>query len=332
MLIRTLAVLTAVSAALLLAVSALADATPTQVVVWQYGTGLGHQADIDVDVYVAPDTASTAAAEVYVPAGYELPLSQPIGATLGKVDATMLTGASSVAGKGPILVADPSAYATQTCDTGAHAAVWLAQLTVGGQAADVPIYVDPASSDILQTAYTLRACFANPAGLGGLRLKELQLELKNIRNPSAANAYLWHALVTPFGSDGTPAAGSTIELQSLVPIPQTIALSTKYDAKRHVVVLSGAVNAAGRPRRGVHVRVVSSPDSGFASTKSFGVATTDKSGHFSLTHALTKTTYFDVYINQYYYDNCDQVVSSAPCTSETLSPPPDAWAKVSVRR
>jgi hypothetical protein len=168
--------------------------------------------------------------------------------------------------------------------------------------------------------------------MGGLRLHELQLDLQKVTNPAAADAYLWHVLVTPFGADGTAAAGSTIELQTVVPLPQTVAVAARFDAKRHVVVLSGKVTAAGHPRRDVHVHFLASHDPGFSSSTSFGFATTDKNGHFSLTRRLTKTTYFDAYVNQYIYDTCDRVVSSAPCTSETISPPPDAWMKVSVRR
>jgi len=319
--------------ALALAAPAVAADSPTQFDVWDYQANVGQAADVEFDLYVAPTAAPTARATIYVPAGFGVSTSAAPGTEIGEVLATLLSGSASLPGTGKVVVDNPANYLTQTCAPGTHAAVWVLKISAGGQEVDVPVYVDPATSDVSSMAsYTLQACFTAPVGPTGLRLGELDVDLSSaITNPAATASHLWHVLVTPFGADGTPSLSGTTELQAIVPLPQHLALAARYVRKQHTVVLSGTVIAAGRPRAGVNVHFVSSATRSFAKVKTFGVAQTDGSGHFTFRHRLTATTYFAGYMNPYYATACNAAISTAPCTLATISPPPTAFARAVVK-
>jgi len=320
--------------ALALAAPALADDAPSQLDVWDYQANAGQAAEVEFDLFVTPASPATAKATIYVPAGFGLDTSKPAGTKLGDVYATFLSGSAAVKGTGSIVVDNPANYLSQTCAPGAHAAVWVLKVSLGGVETDVPVFVDPAGADISRTAaYTLQACFANPATGNGLRLGDIDLDLTaGLTNASATNVHLWRALVTPFGADGTPALGGTTELQAFVPLPQHLTLAARYIRKSHTVVLSGTVIAAGGPRPGQNVHFVASPAASFASVRSFGTAQTNGNGQFRLVRKLKATTYFDAYMNIYYANSCTAAIGTAPCTTATLSPPPDAFARAVYKK
>ena len=322
----------ALAGTLALALPAVAANEPSELDVYDFQANVGKAAEVELDLFVAAAAAPTAKATIYVPAGFGVNTSAAPGTQVGEVFATLLSGSASTKGTGKVVVDDPANYLAQTCAPGAHAAVWVLKISAGGQEVDIPVYVDPAGPDVSRMAsYTLQACFTAPTA-GSLRLGELDVDLTSgITNPSATASHLWRALVTPFGADGTPSLGGTTELQAAVPLPQRLTLAARYDATRHVVVLSGTVKAAGRARSGVKVHFLSSPKPTFASVKSFGTAKVDKVGHFTLTHKLTATTYFVAYMNQYYAAGCQAVIGPAPCTTATVGPPPPAVARAVVK-
>jgi hypothetical protein len=319
--------------ALALAAPAVAADAPSQLDVWDYQANAGRAADVEFDLYVAASSAATAKAVIDVPVGFGLDLSRPAGTKMGDVFATLLSGSAAVKGTGSLVVDNPANYLNQTCAPGTHAAVWVLKVSAGGSETDIPVFVDPAGSDISRAvSYTLQACFANPATGSGLRLGDLDVDLTSgITNASATNMHLWRALVTPFGADGTPSLTATTELQAFVPLPQHLTLAALFVRKTHTVVLSGRVTAAGGSRPAQNVHFVASPTSRFAKVRSFGTAQTDARGHFTLKRKLTATTYFDAYMNIYGID-CTAAIGTAPCTTATLSPPPDAFARAIYKR
>ncbi|HEY1367705.1 MAG TPA: hypothetical protein VGF23_11340 [Gaiellaceae bacterium] len=331
MLLRHAAVIAAfVFAGLVFAASAWAE-SPTELNVYQDQTGLGQAADVELDVSVAASAAPTSKLTIDVPSGYALDVARPVGTKIGTATVKLATGSTLIAGSGQIVVADPSTGAGQSCAVGTHAAVWAVSIYIAGQQLTVPVYVDAASPDHADAmSYTLQSCFAAPSAAGGLRVAEVDLSLKSmLKNPEATGMYLWRALVTPFAGEA-PDAASTTEVQTIVPLPHRIGLRARYDARRHMMVLSGSVMAGGDPRPNVNVYFLVSYTPDFADYGSWGSAKTDSRGQFTFRHALRRTAYVAAYLNPYFYDNCDPALGTAPCTRETISPPPDTEMKVRV--
>jgi hypothetical protein len=317
-------------AGLAFAASALAE-SPTELNVYQSRTALGQAGDVEMDVSVAASAAPTARLAIDVPAGYALDLSQPAGTKIGNATVKLATGSSVVAGSGKIVVAGPATPAGQPCATGSHAAVWSVSVYIGAQQLSVPLYVDAASpSDADAVSYTLQSCFAPSSAAGGLRLAEVDLSLHaTLRNPTATGMYVWRALVTPFAGEAADSTGTT-EVQTVVPLPHRIEVRARYDAKRHAVVLSGSVTAGGHARPGVNVHFLASSTKDFAEYSAWGSAKTDGHGRFTFRHATRRTVYVAAYLNPYFYDSCGPALGIAPCTRETVSPPPDTEVEVHV--
>lgn len=311
--------------------------TGAELEVYHYDTQPGHAEALDLYLDVAQSEPATSSATIYVPAGYTLNTSShAVGVSVGAAAVKLYTGSTPVSGvNADIVVSDPSLHVGDACAPGLHLAVWLVQFSAGGHNLEIPIYVDGASAELAdKAAYTLRSCIPSPDALGGLRVTELGLGLDRnlLTTPTHKGVYVWRALVTPYGSDGAPSASATTEVQTMVPLPQVLKLASRYDAKRHVAVLSGSVTAAGVPRPGVLVRLLSSTDAKFTHVFSLGATQTNALGRFTLTKALKRTTWVDAYVNPYINYGCDAALGVAPCTLETISAPPDAVSKVVVRR
>ncbi len=304
--------------------------------VYHYDTQPGHADALDLWVDVAPSEPATSSATIYVPAGYTLNAAHAVGVNVGTASVKLYTGSTPVSGgNADVVVADPSLHVGDPCAPGLHLAVWLVQFYAGGHNLEIPIYVDGANADLAsKAAYTLRSCMPAPDSIGGLRVTELALGLDHnvLTTPAAKGIYVWRALVTPYGADGVPSDSGTTEVQAMVPLPQVLKLASHYDAKRHVAVLSGSITAAGIPRPDVMVHVWAFGDAKLTHVSVFGTAKTNAVGRFTLTKTLKKTTWFAAYVNAYLNDGCDAALGAAPCTLETISSPPDAFAKVAVKR
>jgi hypothetical protein len=324
--------LAAISAALALAAPAGAADVPSQLDVFDYQANVGRAAEVDLDLLLSASAAPTAKVVYYVPAGFGVSTTMAPGTQIGDVNGTLLAGSASVPATGKVFVDNPANYLTQTCAPGTHAAVWVLKMTVASQEVDVPVYVDAATPDIASSAsYTLTACFANPATINGLHVGEADVDLtQGFTNPTATANHLWRAIITPFDATGNPSQTGATELQAVVPLPQRLTVTAHYSKKTHKVTFSGSVLAAGHPRVGVNVHFVSSPNATFSKVKTFGVAHTNSKGHYTLSHKLTKTTYFGIYMNPYYAASCLGTLGPAPCSTATISPPPPMFARVKV--
>jgi len=195
----------ALAGALAHAAPAFAAEYPSQLVVRDRPANAGHPAEVEVELVIGATAAATAKVTIYVPAGLGVDTSQAAGARIGDAVVTSRSGDALLQRRGSILVDDPADYLGQTCAPGAHAAVWVLKVSAGATERQIPVFVDRTGPDISRTAaYTLQACFANPA-TGGFSLNGLDLDLTTaITNASATGMPVWRALVTPFGADGRP--------------------------------------------------------------------------------------------------------------------------------
>ncbi len=308
-----------------------ADPT-TALAVRAFQTTPGAAADTEIEVF-APASVPIAAVTIYVPAGYRITLP---GANAKVGDAAVQfrsSGGSNQAGA-VVTADDPARHTADACAPGTHAGVWLLSATVGGRGLVIPIYVDPATADVApKAAYSLKLCL-DAATAAGFVFEEVDIDLPQVlTNPSTATAYVWRALLTPYGAGEVPDAARTVEAQSLVPLPHRLTLGARYDAKKHTVTLSGVTTIAGGiPAAGFDVGIASSTSSKFSSVKLFANAKTDKRGRYTVTKPLRQTTYFFSFISFYLIAQCDPTLGSAPCVSETLAPPSGAIAVAKVKK
>jgi hypothetical protein len=303
--------------------------------VYHYSTQPGRTEALDLYVDVTAAQPATSSATVYVPSGYALDTSKPAGTELGRVTLRFYAGKTLVSGVGDLIAADRSLHVADLCSPGLHAAVWIIQAYVAGHDIEVPVYVDGTGSDLAGVAsYTLHACFSEPGANSGMRLTELAVGLNKglLKSPIAKGEYVWRALVTPYGADEVPLTSGTSEVQTLVVLPQVLTLAARFDAKRRVVTLSGSLTAGGRARSDTIIRFWAATDAKFSHSASFGFTRTDARGRFTFTKALKQTAWFDAYVRSYLYEGCHPALGAAPCVLETISPPPDAYRKVVVRR
>jgi hypothetical protein len=313
-------------------------------------TKLGGRGTTTIHVSVAPTDDPTAKATIYVPKGYATALSAPSGTQVGTVDAKVV--AADLAGAvlpvtGTITVTDASAVltvsgaqvpittlATQCTTTPTHAAFLLLNLSAGGQAIQVPVFVDPAvGGETAFASFKLQLCLGPPdvpAGTPGretfgIKLIDAKLNLTGVfTNPTAAGPYLWSAFLVPYTpAVGTANAAAAIEIRSAVLLPVNLTLKGKYDKKKKAAVLTGTLTIGGLADiSGVAPFLFSGSKP--SKLKPAGRAgKTAKSGAFTSTKKILKTTYFAVALGINPTDDTAEVcqgVSLAPagCVNGTI--------------
>jgi hypothetical protein len=208
--------------------------------------------------------------------------------------ATQLTPPTVAPLEGPIRTDDPARHVSNTCAPGQHTAVWLAELTLGGQGLQVPIYVDPVTqgTPVAQVAsFQFQVCFGSPdrpanAGSAPLGAKlitaTLNLNQAVTRTPPRTAQNVWRGVFTPWtaGPAGTPNAAGTVEARSVVALPKILTLNVRARTGRRVA-LSGQLSEAGA---GVANRVVQILRAGrTGALRVFARRTTNASGRFTHT-------------------------------------------------
>ena len=193
----------------------------------------------------------TAKLSFYVPAGYTSTLSQAAGATIGTVNAAgtaadlggallPLTGTVQVrAANGTYLSGSTqvpiAAAATQCTGTANHTAYWVLILQAAGQTLELPVFVDlvttpPASA--FATA-SIQACLPPPdvpvgtpgRAAFGFKLTSAVFTVNGIFASSGSGDLRWRLLATPYTPNtGRANAAGSVEAQSLVAFPRTVAL------------------------------------------------------------------------------------------------------------
>jgi hypothetical protein len=311
-----------------LALSATSPArTELDVFVARTTPGLSTEHVVDVDV--AASAGAVERLQLFVPAGYTAALPPP-GTTFGDATATFHTATALVRVAAPITADDPSKHTADACAPGPHAAVWVSAAAIGGQPAPLTFYVDPAPAGIAEhAAYVLQACFDAPA-TSGRQLASLRLDLRGVlTTPQASGRYLWRVLLTPYGTNGAPAAEPATEAQALLPLPYRLTVRARYDKTHHRVSFSGTATAGRSADADTPVQILVVTPKGFTA---FGVTRTDGRGRFAFTKRLLKTTRFALLAGDAAFSDCEPTLGPAPCTLETLSPSELRVVNVTVPR
>jgi hypothetical protein len=309
-----------------------------ELIVLPFDSRLG-QANADTGVAVVFPANQPAAAKVvvYVPGGYGVDLAIPAGTSIGTTAASATTSAGTASLRGSVVVDTPSRYAADAAAiacAGAttHAAVWVLQLASGATSLSVPVFVDVATgTDGGLGVFKLQACFAAPdvpqsagGAPSGLRLGNAFFEItRGITNPPTPDGFLWRAFVTPFvAGTTTQNTAGTVEVRSLVPLPQVLTLKGRYEQKTKSIVLSGVLSLAGAKLSGFDVAIYGSLKRAVSTFKRLTAVKTKTKGVYSHRRKSVKTMYFGSLVDEYFTGaRCDTGASTAPagCVQENIS-------------
>jgi len=315
--------------------SATLDVTGTKTTLGATGTTIIH-------VAVAGTDDATAKATIYAPKGYGATLSAPSGTQIGTVDAKVISADLSGATlpvTGTIAVTDASAVvtvsgaqipittlATQCTTTPTHAAYLLLNLSAGGQSIQIPVFVDPATGgETAFASYKLQLCLGSPntppgtpgRATFGIKLIEATLSLTKVfTNPTSAGPYLWSAFLTPFVA-GTATANTpaTIEVRSAVLLPSKLTLKGKYNKKTKRAALAGTLTIGGLADVSGIAPFLYSGSKPSKLKQAGRTSKTNKSGVFTASKKVAKTTYFAVALAVNASDDTSEV-----CQGTSLAP------------
>ena len=265
--LRLLLLAVASLGALALSSSALAAFVP-QLAVSNTPMGTGASGSTIIRVTIPRTDDALFRLDVYVPAGYEAPLAQTVGATIGRVSAQVEVR-EPIAGavlpvEGNILVENPANFTTSPCAPGAHTAVWMLVLQASGQELRVPAYVDRLTGAAAQLgAYRVRFCLPSPhipASLGGAtfgaKLIRAQLNLDQVfTTPTSGGEFLWRAIATPWAAPATPNAAATVEARATIGVPANLTIAATSRNRRLTVTGRLLEGGAGVSNAAIVVRV-----------------------------------------------------------------------------
>jgi hypothetical protein len=343
---RTIIWLAAAAVSLGLVASASAAYAPA-VSIWQTSYAPGGKTGLGIYVYQENDEDNTAHVSIFVPAGYVLALSAPVGTEIGFAEATVNAtklGLSGVELEGVIQIADPAAFAAAaTACTGSatHAATIAIVLdTSAGAALDptaptsvpIPAWIDPAAAP---SSYHIQLCLPHPstAPLGAqVRYVGAFLSAPAVTNPGPGGL-VWHALFTPWDAAGTaPNPAGTTESQGVIVLPASVTIKpakAKVE-KGDKVVLSGTF-VWGDPFKGETLVILGG--SNRDNLKRIGTAKTGAGGKYTFTwKAKKKGPYFfqAVSVEGLLSDGCvDPLVPT--CTGAIAGEVDSRIVKVTVR-
>jgi len=284
-------------AVLALAGSASAGITSAKLTVTSASPKLG-AAGVKIKLTKSQADNDLARAVFYVPQGYQL-TSAAVGTQLGTAAATVFARDLNavVPVTGTVEVANPPDFAPQAIactGTPTHTQILALRLQAAGTPLTVPAFVDTISAPPLSAiaAATITFCLppsdipaGNPARATlGASLISAEFTTNGILNPSAAGAYRWRALVTPYQTgNGIVDSPSTVEAQSIVALPQALTLRATHKkgvAKNtETVTYSGALTANAQGVSGATVDVLRGSTA--KTLKKFKSQATDSNGAYS---------------------------------------------------
>lgn len=251
---------------------------------------LGH-IQSDADDPTAKDT-------VYVPLGYGVNLSQPVGTKIGDISGDLIlrglgnTHVELKASENHIFADNPANYTAESLQcTGrpTHEAVWRLDITIAGQQLHPLLYVDHVTTAPENTfaAAKIQLCLAGPVGTpNGAQLLFAFFDINGVfTNPANTGDRIWHAVFTPYVA-GTPnpnPAGTT-EGQAVVPGRVSLTMATK-SLKRGVVIVSGRLLVDGRAFGGALVELYKP-----GSDKRVGKGKTNGKGKYAIRIKIKKKT------------------------------------------
>jgi hypothetical protein len=306
----------AATASLALAGNAFAK-TPQLIV--SGATTTGASAATTVEVKEEKADAAPLKITIYVPTGYVANLGQSISTQIGTVDASLqalvISPDAIITATGTVTVGDATSTplrtsAAQCTGVATHAAIWLLNVTVAGQALVVPVYVDPTTgTEAAFSSAKLVLCLPNPyaeaqppssRAASGAKIIDAKLILSAgvLTNPSPPGSYVWRTVITPWTVNGaTPNVVGTIETQAIVTIPASVSLKAKVKTVRHKkngkTTVTNSVLLSGKLLENL-TGVSGGKVAFFANGKTAGSTRTKAGGSFSKQRGLTKRTRFSV--------------------------------------
>jgi hypothetical protein len=323
--------LLAAAAAIVLAVTGLAAATPRLII---SGT--------TIQVLEEKTDAAPLKITIYVPSGYTASLAQTPNSQIGTVHADLqalqISPDAIIQADGTVLAGDTNssqlqAAATQCTGSAMHAAIWLLHITVSGTTLDVPEFIDPtAGTETALGAAKIQLCLPDPydnAGPAraafGAKIINAQMTINSsVIAPPPSGSYLWRSIITPWNPAApAPDAAHTVEAQAFVALPHAATLKAKVKhtgkgkKRKSTVTLSGSVGEGGTGVSGASVVL-------YAAGKKVATVTTSSSGTYSKSFALKKKTSFQAKISVAQRDaSCQSPLpaTSVPggCASATLA-------------
>jgi hypothetical protein len=321
-------------------------ANTASISVWHTPMVLAGSQSTTIHVSIPQTTAAVAAINIYVPSGYGVALNQPVGTSIGTVDATALAhdGGLTLPLSGPVTTDDPAKKTSNPCSPGLNTAIWNMNLSVAGQTLTVPIYVNPTTGAFAALgAYDLRICLPSwdvPSSdplraFDGAQLLDAKFTVNKIfTTPTAAGLLTWETLFTPYNSgQETPNLAATFEARAFVPVPISLGVKVSYVKKSNAWKLSGQAKEGGLPVGGLTIKIArrlkATSLAVKSSVKTAGAGTWSASGQL----APKKTTYFQVSASvgerDYTASGCQSPLTTlapAGCVSATLSP----WSAKSI--
>jgi hypothetical protein len=340
--IRAALVAAAGVATLAFAGSALA-ANTASIAVWHTPMVLNGSSSTTIHISVPKATDPIARIAIYAPSTYAATFNQAVGTNIGSVEATAFSYDTQLTLplSGTVNVDDPNSATNiaNACSPGTHAAVWILNLSVSGQAIQLPLYVDATTgAETALGAYRMIICLPPPdvpqgtpgRSAFGAQVLDAKFTVNGIfKTPATAGAARWESLFTPYNpGQGSVNAVGTFEARALVPLPVNLALGVSYTKKTKAYTLKGKLTEGGTPDPSFAVSVLR----GSTATALAKVAsvTTKTDGSWSSSGKLKakKVTYFKATATASERDFTAQgcvsplpaTVAPAGCASATLPP------------
>jgi hypothetical protein len=193
------------------------------------------------------------------------------------------------------------------------------------------VLVDPGTAPGgVPSAYKLHVCLPPTSATGGLRLVWLDLDTSAFRNPASRQTYEWNTVVQSYGADGNPDPSSRFEVRSMVPLPEAVTFTTRYDRAQRATVFSGLVTWAGTPHANARVYLLWSATQSFRAVTNVGSLQTGANGRFTFTKRLRKPGWLSATVALAGGPACGVGSFDVPCVFLTYSPPPDAVRRLGL--
>jgi hypothetical protein len=303
---------------------------------------LSNAGSTTIHIAIPQSTDPMAAINIFVPAGYTVSTTQSAGTNIGDVDATAFSrdAGLTLPLSGNVTVDNPASHTAdsqQCAGTPTSQAVWILNLSVAGQAIQLPLYLNPTVG--AQTAfgkYRLSICLPPPdvpvgtpgRSAQGAQVLDARFTVKNIfTTPVASGTQVWDGIFTPYTPNtGKPNAVGTFEARAIAGIPGIVSIARSYNAKSNTWKVAGKVTEGGVPVAGASVRIARGATG--ASLPKSSTAKTGTTGAYVASGKLSprKTTYFRANVSLADRANAAGCANPAPatvapagCVSATMS-------------
>lgn len=218
------------------------------------------------------DDDATGVITIYSPPGYRVSLGQAPGTQLGEVSGVVKIGAlggTRANVEGTVRADNPANYLTNPCSPGPHEAVWLLQLSLGGTAIPIPMYVDrvTAGAEAAYASARIRLCLRSPyvpeqqgGAASGASLLVAAFSVRGVfTNPGTRGSYAWQGQFVPY-TPGTATVNpaNAAQSMSITRLPVQLAVSARKvrRGKRRFARVTACITEAGEAVRGVNLTIL----------------------------------------------------------------------------